>query len=83
MHQPFPNDRVLGGIVVASVVYREDNTGEPIEWAIILLMPEAPFYRVGTITPYGSASYRWQDGPRYYKNIGPASGGYFHLGGDY
>lgn len=43
-HFPMPNSHLDGGIVVASVVYIDDERGEYA--TCVLLMPESPFYRV-------------------------------------
>jgi hypothetical protein len=52
-----PNDQFHGGIVVASVILSEDEeTFEPNQVTVLLLMPEPPFYAVAVCEFHGE----WQ-----------------------
>jgi len=73
---PMPNDPLLGGIVVASVDYNVDDY-EFNMVTVVLLMPEAPYYRVGIVRLYPlnkghSVLYKWDTEPEEHYNIVPA-----------
>lgn len=84
---PMPGDQILGGTVVASVWYNEDDYEWPLA-TVLLLMPEAPYYRVGVVW-LDPDHYRWNGDPAIHRNIVPAvdgdemAPGYADLGGDY
>lgn len=70
---PMPNDKILGGTVIASTWFNEEDYDFPLV-LVMLLMPEAPYYRVGTVElhPFG---YEWEAPPEQHDNIVPAVNG--------
>lgn len=86
-----PGNKINDGTIVASVVYRDsDEDGKQldrIEWTVIVLNPQPPYYTVMTLapaTPDTAPTAGWhifyeQDHP----NIVPAVRDYEQNGGDY
>lgn len=84
-------DGPIKGTVIASVIYREDEGHDPVEWTILLLNDEPPYYTVGTGS-WVDGSWVWND-TQDFPNIVPAVNGeslpnagiygYVDMGGDY
>jgi hypothetical protein len=79
MNFPMPNDVIDGEIVVASVVYIDDERGQ---WATtIMLAPETPFFRVRQFQ-YDGDVYDCQSAQAF-ENIVPCVREYEQMGGDW
>lgn len=83
---PLPGDHVDGGIVIASVHYRELVPGEKLpgdDWPdlvylVMLLEPEPMYYRIAYITPDWEVLLDTRQ-----PNIVPATATYVEWGGEF
>lgn len=94
---PMPGDQILGGTVIASTYFNEDDYEAPLV-LVMLLMPQAPYYLVGNVW-LREIGHEWETEPWEHTNIVtavkgdehpfrdgkriPEQFGYEQLGGDY
>ena len=81
---PMPGTPLDGGIVVASVLFREadDEIPDDLE-TVLVLYPEQPFFGVGVVWTRDGYPWEVDEYPHRHLNIVPAVREYEQTGGDY
>lgn len=76
-----PNQKVDDAVVVASVIYNDNDL--PVMWTVLLLYPEPPYFGVVMVEAHSDGQRYVIDRAERELNIVPAVETYQQWGGDY